>query len=63
MKITYNEFMSYIEVQQYGSFNMLSSEAIEATGLNKEKYVEIMEKYRTLYNKYIKEEKWNGNLR
>jgi len=57
MKITYNEFMSYIEVQQYGSFNMLSSKAIEATGLNKEKYVEIMKTYGTLYKKYIKEEK------
>ena len=49
MKITYNEFMSYIEVQQYGSFNMLSSKAIEATGLDKEKYVEIMKTYGTLY--------------
>ena len=57
MKITYSEFMSYIEVQQYGSFNMLSPEAIESTGLSKEKYVEIIKTYGTLYKKYMKEEK------
>lgn len=57
MKITYNEFMSYIEVQQYGSFNMLSPEAIKSTGLSKEKYVEIIKTYGTLYKKYMKEEK------
>ena len=52
MKITENEFLAYEGVRRYGKWNMFSPEAKEATGLNREKYLAIIDNYNKLADKY-----------
>ena len=52
MKITKNEFLAYEEVYRYGKWSMFSPEAREATGLNRKKYLAIIENYNELVKKY-----------
>ena len=52
IKISRDDFECYLDVQKYGAWNMFSKEAQTATGLEKDKYLKIMEKYNELNNKY-----------
>jgi len=52
MKITENEFLAYEGVYRYGKWSMFSPEAREATGLNRKKYLAIIENYNKLADKY-----------
>lgn len=54
--ITKQEFTSYLEVLNSGIYNMLSEGAITKSGLNREKYMFIMQNYSEVYNKYINNE-------
>lgn len=46
------QFTAYVKVQFAGLWNMLSIEAVEATGLSKETYVYIIKNYSALAEKY-----------
>ena len=61
MKITENEFLAYEEVRRYGKWNMFSPEAKEATGLNREKYLAIIDNYNKLADKYRDKMDWINN--
>tara|TARA_Y100001951_G_C11068387_1_gene144702 strand:+ start:262 stop:477 length:216 start_codon:yes stop_codon:yes gene_type:complete len=52
VKISKDDFESYLDVQSYGAWNMFAPEAVAATGLPKETYLKIMKHYDVLYNKY-----------
>lgn len=54
MKITKKDFTKYVEVQVYGKWNMLSQDAIAATGLTYEQYLYIIGNYKELTDKYPK---------
>ena len=54
--ITKNDWTAYRTVQDSGAFNMFSPEAILATGLDKNKYMNIVSRYSELEAKYGKEE-------
>ena len=49
---TKEQFTAYVRVQYSGLWNMFSPEAIEATGLDKETYISVMEHYMELAEKY-----------
>ena len=61
MKITKNEFLAYEGVRRYGKWNMFSPEAKEATGLNREKYLAIIDNYNKLADKYRDKMDWINN--
>tara|TARA_R100000656_G_scaffold124208_1_gene101863 strand:- start:705 stop:893 length:189 start_codon:yes stop_codon:yes gene_type:complete len=61
MKITENEFLAYEGVRRYGKWNMFSPEAKEATGLNREKYLAIIDNYNKLADKYRDKMDWINN--
>ena len=50
--ITEDQFESYVEVQSMGQYNMLSSLAIESTGLDKATYMIIIKNYSELMKEY-----------
>lgn len=50
--MTKDKFMSYLEVQKSGLYNMLDPRAIEATGLSKEDYLYIIKNYSKLQEEY-----------
>jgi len=52
IKISRDDFECYLDVQNYGAWNMFSEEARSATGLEKDKYLKIMEKFNELSDKY-----------
>ena len=52
VKVSRDDFESYLDVQSYGAWNMLSSEARAATGLEEEIYSKIIKNYSGLSKKY-----------
>ena len=52
MKITREQFNSYEAVRQSGAYNMLSLEARELSGLDKDTYMEIVKNYSKLKEMY-----------
>ena len=52
VKVTEEEFQSYVEVQNEGCWNMLSAEARIATGLDKETYMACIKNYSQLAEMY-----------
>jgi hypothetical protein len=52
VKVSRDDFESYLDVQNYGAWNMLSSEARAATGLEEEIYSKIIKNYSGLSKKY-----------
>ena len=52
--ITEEEFECYLRVQKSGRYNMFDPLAVNATGLSKEKYAYILEKYSDLMIEYTK---------
>jgi hypothetical protein len=52
IKISRDDFECYLDVQNYGAWNMFSNEALTATGLPKETYFAIMKNYDELDRKY-----------
>jgi hypothetical protein len=52
IKVSRDDFESYLDVQSYGAWNMLSSEARAATGLEEEIYSKIIKNYSGLSKKY-----------
>jgi hypothetical protein len=55
-EITKEQFFKYLRVQESGTYNMFSPEAIEATGLGKRVYSSIMAHYEELEDMYDNEE-------
>ena len=51
--VTKDQFMKYLRVQRSGQFNMLSSEALEATELSAEIFAEINLRYSDFYRMYL----------
>ena len=54
--ITKEDWTAYRTIQDSGDFNMFSPEAIQATGLGKNKFMNIVSRYYELEAKYVKEE-------
>tara|TARA_R100001594_G_scaffold40173_1_gene72029 strand:+ start:132 stop:314 length:183 start_codon:yes stop_codon:yes gene_type:complete len=52
MAITREDFEDYLEVQKSGMYNMLSPDAIMASGLDKNVYMEIISNYSELKEKF-----------
>jgi|TARA_Y100000294_G_C8556315_1_gene337312 hypothetical protein len=52
MKITKSNFEAYEEVRRYGGWNMFDPMARLSSGLNKDKYLAIIENYDTLKTKF-----------
>ena len=52
MAVTREDFEDYLEVQQSGMYNMLSPDAIMASGLDKPTYMEIISNYSELKEKF-----------
>jgi len=49
------KFLAYEKVRMEGKYNMLSVDAMKATGLTKPDYIYIIEHYSELHDKYINE--------
>ena len=52
MDITKEDFEDYLEVQSSGLYNMLSPDAIMASGLDRNVYMEIISNYSELKEKF-----------
>ena len=52
MDITKEDFEDYVEVQESGMYNMLSPDAIMASGLDRNVYMEIISNYSELKEKF-----------
>ena len=52
MAITKEDFEDYLEVQKSGMYNMMSPDAITATGLDKETYMSILSDYSELKERF-----------
>ena len=52
INVTEEQFKQYRKVQDSGQFNMLSPNAVEASGLDDDTYFEIIEHFSELYDKY-----------
>ena len=52
MNVTAKEFKRYLEVQVSGLYNMFSQDAIFATGLGKETYMNVLQHYSELVEEY-----------
>lgn len=50
--ITKEQFHRYVRVQKSGEYNMFSPEAMVVAGLSKGQFLEIMDKYNALEEKY-----------
>ena len=56
IEISKEQFQAYKKVQISGNYNMFSPDAILATGLDKESYFEIIDKY-DKYSEQFEEDK------
>lgn len=54
IEITREDFMKYYDVQMGGVYNMWDERSLKLTGLNKEKYLNIIKNYSEYYNKFFK---------
>ena len=52
MAVTKEDFEDYLEVQKSGMYNMMSPDAIMATGLDKETYMSILSDYSELKERF-----------
>jgi hypothetical protein len=52
LKITKNDWQSYEGVRKVGIWNMFSSEARRATGLDKDKYIAIIRHYGSIKRRF-----------
>ena len=52
MDITKEDFEDYLKVQSSGLYNMLSPDAIMASGLDRNVYMEIISNYSELKEKF-----------
>ena len=52
MVISKEDFEDYLEVQQSGMYNMISPDAIMASGLDRNVYMEILSNYSELKEKF-----------
>ena len=52
MAVSREDFEDYLEVQQSGMYNMLSPDAIMASGLDRNVYMEIISNYSELKEKF-----------
>ena len=52
MKITKKDFDSFEDVRTSGAWNMFDPRAIEASGLDKKVYLNVMSEYSELKEKY-----------
>jgi len=52
MAVTKEDFGDYLEVQQSGMYNMMSPDAIMASGLDRNVYMEILSNYSELKEKF-----------
>lgn len=50
--VTKEDFEAYLEVQQSGMYNMMSPDAIMASGLDRNVYMEILSNYSELKEKF-----------
>ena len=50
--ITQNQWEAYREVQDSGAYNMLSPQAVDMSGLDKDTYFTIIKNYSELAEKY-----------
>ena len=50
--VTKEDFEDYLEVQKSGMYNMMSPDAIMATGLDKETYMSILSDYSELKERF-----------
>lgn len=53
MNITRKEFRAYRRVQKEGKYNMLTREALKASGLPEDKYKFIQKNYSNLMKAYV----------
>ena len=51
--ITEDKFRKYVEVQIEGKYNMLTNDAMLATGLSKNDYIEIIQNFVKYYYKFL----------
>ena len=51
-EITKKQWKAYREVQDAGMFNMMSPQAVRASGLDKDTYFEIVEHYDELFDEF-----------
>ena len=52
MAVTKEDFEDYLEVQKSGMYNMMSPDAIMATGLDEEIYMSIISDYSELKERF-----------
>ena len=52
MEITKEQFSKYKRVQNSGAYNMITPEAVMATGLDKDTYFTIIDQYDRLSEKF-----------
>ena len=52
MKITKDDFDAFEQIRTYGAWNMFDPRAIEASGLDRKIYLDIMSEYSKLKEKY-----------
>ena len=51
--ITEDKFRKYVEVQIEGKYNMLTNDAMLATGLSKNDYIEIIQNFVKYYYQFL----------
>ena len=56
MQVTKKQFEAYLRVQKSGKYNMFDPQAKAATGLEKDTYLMIIDKYDMLFEKFSTEE-------
>ena len=52
MAVTKEDFEDYLEVQKSGMYNMMSQDAIMATGLDEDTYMSIISDYSELKERF-----------
>ena len=52
MAVSKEDFKDYLEVQKSGMYNMMSPDAIMASGLDRNVYMEILSNYSELKEKF-----------
>ena len=52
MKLTKEQFMEYMQVQDSGMFNMFDPQAREMTSLSRDEWLHILKNYSELKEKY-----------
>lgn len=56
INVTKSEFLAYEEVRLTGHYNMLTPEARQQVGVDRNTYIKILENYSSLAKKYLKKE-------